>query len=101
MEKTNPQSKQNKNKNSNNINKNINNINNINSTNNILAFTHFSKKYFKLRAIYTQNYTDDLSKFRMGHLSVTRLPKLYVNAFDFSKRAVNMTKIHPMYLKKI
>ena len=31
---------------------------------------------------------------------LTRLPKLYVNAFDFSKRAVNMTKIHPMYLKK-
>ena len=31
---------------------------------------------------------------------LTRLPKLYVNAFDFSKRAVNMAKTHPMYEKE-
>ena len=69
MDKTNPQSQQNKNKN-NNIDNNINNnINNINSTNDTSAFTHSSKKYFTPRAIYTQNYTEDLSKFRMGLLS--------------------------------
>ena len=68
IQKTNPPSQQNKNKN-NNINNNINNINNINSTNDTSAFTHSSKKYFTPRAIYTQNYTEDLSKFRMGLLS--------------------------------
>ncbi len=31
---------------------------------------------------------------------ITRLPNLYVNAFDFSKRAVNMAKTHPMYEKE-
>ena len=31
---------------------------------------------------------------------LTRLPNLYVNAFDFSKRAVNMAKTHPMYEKE-
>jgi len=31
---------------------------------------------------------------------LTRLPNLYVNAFDFSKRAVNMSKTHPMYEKE-
>ena len=51
-----------------NINTNINN-NNINSTNDTSAFTHSSKKYFSPRAIYTQNYTEDLSNFRMGLLS--------------------------------
>ena len=50
-----------------NINTNINN--NINSTNDTTAFTHSSKKYFSPRAIYTQNYTEDLSNFRMGLLS--------------------------------
>ena len=29
-----------------------------------------------------------------------RLPNLYVNAFDFSKRAVNMSKTHPLYEKE-
>ena len=29
-----------------------------------------------------------------------RLPNLYVNAFDFSKRAVNMAKTHPIYEKE-
>ena len=43
--------------------------NNINSTNDTSAFTHSSKKYFSPRAIYTQNYTEDLSKFRLGLLS--------------------------------
>ena len=43
--------------------------NNINSTNDTSAFTHSSKKYFSPRAIYTQNYTEDLSKFRIGLLS--------------------------------
>ena len=68
IQKTNPPSQQNKNKN-NNINNKINNINNINSTNDTSAFTHSSKKYFTPRAIYTQNYTEDLSKFRLGLLS--------------------------------
>jgi 2-polyprenyl-3-methyl-5-hydroxy-6-metoxy-1,4-benzoquinol methylase len=31
---------------------------------------------------------------------IIRLPNLYVNAFDFSKRAVNMAKTHPMYEKE-
>ena len=31
---------------------------------------------------------------------LARLPNLYVNAFDFSKRAVNMSKTHPMYEKE-
>ena len=31
---------------------------------------------------------------------IIRLPNLYVNAFDFSKRAVNMSKTHPMYEKE-
>ena len=51
------------------INKNSNVNNNINSTNDTSAFTHSSKKYFSPRALYTQNYTEDLSKFRMGLLS--------------------------------
>ena len=54
------------------INKNANlnnNINNINSTNDTSDFTHSSKKYSSPRVIYTQNYTEDLSKFRMGLLS--------------------------------
>ena len=54
------------------INKNTNlnnNINNINSTNDTSDFTHSSKKYSSPRVIYTQNYTEDLSKFRMGLLS--------------------------------
>ena len=46
-----------------------NNINNINSTNDTSDFTHSSKKYSSPRVIYTQNYTEDLSKFRMGLLS--------------------------------
>ena len=50
-------------------NKNNNNNNNINNTNDTSAFTHSSKKYFSTRAIYTQNYTEDLSNFRMGLLS--------------------------------
>ena len=29
-----------------------------------------------------------------------RLPNLYVNAFDFSKRALNMAKTHPIYEKE-
>ena len=29
-----------------------------------------------------------------------RLPNLYINAFDFSKRAVNMAKTHPIYEKE-
>ena len=51
------------------INKNTNLNNNINSTNDTSAFTHSSKKYSSPRVIYTQNYTEDLSKFRMGLLS--------------------------------
>ena len=54
------------------INKNANlnnNINNINSTNDTSDFTHSSKKYSSPRVIYTQNYTEDLAKFRMGLLS--------------------------------
>ena len=43
---------------------------NINSiTNDTSAFTHSSKKYFSPGAIGNQNYTEDLSKFRMGLLS--------------------------------
>ena len=53
-----------------NKNKNTNNINHINSiTNDTSAFTHSSKKYFSPKGIYTQNYSEDLSKFRMGLLS--------------------------------
>ena len=47
-----------------------NNMNNIiNSTGDTSAFTHSSKKFSSPRAIYTQNYTEDLSNFRMGLLS--------------------------------
>ena len=43
---------------------------NINSiTNDTSAFTHSSKKYFSPGAIGNHNYTEDLSKFRMGLLS--------------------------------
>jgi hypothetical protein len=43
---------------------------NINSiTNDTSAFTHSSKKYFSPSGIGNQNYTEDLSKFRMGLLS--------------------------------
>jgi 2-polyprenyl-3-methyl-5-hydroxy-6-metoxy-1,4-benzoquinol methylase len=31
---------------------------------------------------------------------LVRLPNLYINAFDFSKRAINMSKTHPMYEKE-
>ena len=50
-----------------NPNPNINN--NINSTNDTTTFTNSSKKYFSSRAIYPQNYTEELSNFRMGLLS--------------------------------
>ena len=54
----------------NNIKNNINNINHINSmTNDTSAFTHSSKKYFSPKGIFTHNYSEDLSKFRMGLLS--------------------------------
>ena len=43
---------------------------NINSiTNDTSAFTHSSKKHFPSGGIGNQNYTEDLSKFRMGLLS--------------------------------
>ena len=43
---------------------------NINSiTNDTSAFTHSSKKYFSPPGIGNKNYTEDLSKFRMGPLS--------------------------------
>ena len=43
---------------------------NINSiTGDTSAFTHSSKKYFSPGGIGNQNYTEDLSKFRMGLLS--------------------------------
>ena len=43
---------------------------NINSiTNDTSAFTHSSKKYFSPTGIGNKNYTEDLSKFRMGLLS--------------------------------
>ena len=43
---------------------------NINSiTNDTSAFTHSSKKYFSPGTFGNQNYTEDLSKFRMGLLS--------------------------------
>ena len=43
---------------------------NINSiTNDTSAFTHSSKKYFSPSGMGNQNYTEDLSKFRMGLLS--------------------------------
>ena len=43
---------------------------NINSiTNDTSAFTHSSKKYFSPPGIGNKNYTEDLSKFRMGLLS--------------------------------
>ena len=50
-------------------NNNINSNNIINSTGDTSAFTHSSKKFSSPRAIYTQNYTEDLSNFRMGLLS--------------------------------
>ena len=54
----------------NNIKNNINNINHLNSmTNDTSAFTHSSKKYFSPKGIFTHNYSEDLSKFRMGLLS--------------------------------
>ena len=53
----------------NNKNNNINSNNIINSTGDTSAFTHSSKKFSSPRAIYTQNYTEDLSNFRMGLLS--------------------------------
>ena len=31
---------------------------------------------------------------------IVRVPNLYINAFDFSKRAINMSKTHPMYEKE-
>ena len=31
---------------------------------------------------------------------LVRLPNLYINAFDFSKRAINMSKTHPLYEKE-
>ena len=64
----NPQQNKNSNMNTKMTN-NKNNNNNINNTNDTSAFTHSSKKYFSPRAIYTQNYTEDLSNFRMGLLS--------------------------------
>ena len=30
----------------------------------------------------------------------SRVPNLYINAFDFSKRAINMSKTHPLYEKE-
>ena len=43
---------------------------NINSmTNDTSAFTNSSKKYYSPIGIGNQNYTEDLSKFRMGLLS--------------------------------
>ena len=49
------------------IQQNIN-INSI-TNNDTSAFTHSSKKYFLPGAFGSQNYTEDLSKFRMGLLS--------------------------------
>ena len=46
-------------------NMNINSITN----NDTSAFTHSSKKHFPMGGIGNQNYTEDLSKFRMGLLS--------------------------------
>lgn len=43
------------------------NTNNI--TNDTSAFTHSSKKYFTPTGFGTQNYTEDVSKYRMGLLS--------------------------------
>ena len=31
---------------------------------------------------------------------IVRVPNLYINAFDFSKRAINMSKTHPLYEKE-
>ena len=31
---------------------------------------------------------------------IIRLPNLFINAFDFSKRAINMAKTHPLYEKE-
>ena len=31
---------------------------------------------------------------------ILRVPNLYINAFDFSKRAINMSKTHPLYEKE-
>ena len=48
---------------------------NINSiTNDTSAFTHSSKKYFSPPGIGNKNYTEDLSKFRMGLLSAGSTP---------------------------
>jgi hypothetical protein len=43
------------------------NTNNV--TNDTSAFTHSSKKYFTPTGFGTQNYTEDVSKYRMGLLS--------------------------------
>ena len=45
------------------------NINLHSITNDTSAFTHSSKKYFSPGGMLNQNYTEDLSKFRMGLLS--------------------------------
>ena len=45
------------------------NANNNNITNDTSAFTHSSKKYFTPTGFGTQNYTEDVSKYRMGLLS--------------------------------
>jgi hypothetical protein len=45
------------------------NANNNNRTNDTSAFTHSSKKYFTPTGFGTQNYTEDVSKYRMGLLS--------------------------------
>ena len=45
------------------------NANINNRTNDTSAFTHSSKKYFTPTGFGTQNYTEDVSKYRMGLLS--------------------------------
>ena len=45
------------------------NANNNNRTNDTSAFTHSSKKYFTPTGFGAQNYTEDVSKYRMGLLS--------------------------------
>ena len=45
------------------------NINLHSITNDTSAFTHSSKKYFSPGGMLNQNYSEDLSKFRMGLLS--------------------------------
>ena len=47
------------------LQQNLNSITNDNTS----AFTHSSKKYFSPSCIGNKNYTEDLSKFRMGLLS--------------------------------